>query len=57
MFYTCLGLGFEGMHAGDKDFLKQKIDEVLRRLHDFIETDSARNYATRPMDVPTSGRW
>lgn len=42
VFYTCLGLGFEGMHAGDKDFLKQKIDEVLRRLHDFIETDERK---------------
>jgi len=60
VFYTCLSLGFEGMHFGEKDFLKQKIDEVLRRLHDFIETDERKKICNqaygftdeRPLVIP-----
>lgn len=39
VFYTCVGLGFTGFLADQTEFLKQKMDRVLPRIRQYIESD------------------
>jgi len=39
IFYTCIGLGFEGFYAGKPDYLKRKMREMGARIKDYINID------------------
>ena len=39
LFYTCIGLGFEGFYAGKPDYLKRKMREMSSRIKEHISTD------------------
>ena len=37
IFYTCLGLGFTGWYAGQTDYLRKKMQEVLPRVRGMVD--------------------
>ncbi len=63
VFYTCLGLGFTGMYAGQHDEIKRRMETLAPRIRNFVESDdSARicpsayehvNTANLPLPVGT----
>ncbi len=39
VFYTCLGLGFQGFYAGKPEYIKKKMRELALRIKDYLNTE------------------
>jgi type VI secretion system protein ImpK len=59
VFYTCMGLGFSGMHKGEPDFLRRKMLQCSDKMKGVVDLDEsvkickdAYNPDTRPLGKP-----
>ncbi len=41
IYYTCIGLGFQGWYTGKPEYLRKKMKEMSSRIRNFIKTESS----------------
>lgn len=57
IFYTCLGLGFTGMHTGEPELIKRKMTDLALRIRSFVESDDAVRICPAAYDNVRTDVW
>jgi|TARA_B110000495_G_C23036548_1_gene619298 type IV/VI secretion system ImpK/VasF family protein len=53
-YYVCLGLGFKGFYMHDEDFIRQKLEEVMPRIRNYLQSNEHSLITPEAYEVNTS---